>query len=84
MADTDPSREGDRALQSSPRTPQRARGFLLRFLPETDLFRRGGVNLRPCLCGVPMYASAQALDFLATTKNLSFPDRKLRRAHDRR
>ena len=28
-----------------------------------------------------MYASAQALDFLATPKNPSFPDRKLRRVH---
>jgi hypothetical protein len=26
--------------------------------PETALFRRGGVNLRLCLCGVPVYASA--------------------------
>jgi hypothetical protein len=28
------------------------------------------------LCGVPMYASAQSLDFLAMTKNCSFPNRK--------
>jgi hypothetical protein len=33
------------------------------------LFRPGGVNLRSCLCGEPMYASAQFLDFLARTKN---------------
>jgi hypothetical protein len=43
------------------------------FHPETALFRRGGVNRQACLCGVPMYASAQPLDFLATTKNCSFP-----------
>jgi len=28
-----------------------------------------------------MYASAQALDFLAITKNPSFPDRKLQVSH---
>jgi len=32
-------------------------------------------------CGVPMYASAQPLDFLATTKNCSFPIWKLRCIH---
>src|SRR6056297_2777315 len=47
------------------------------FRPETVLFRPGGVNLRTCLCGIPMYASAQVLDFLAMTKNSSFPFRKL-------
>jgi len=47
------------------------------FRPERVLFRPGGVNLRDCLCGVPMYASAQSLDFLARTKNPSFPIRKL-------
>jgi hypothetical protein len=47
------------------------------FHPETGLFRHGGVNLRTCLCGVLMYASAQSLDFLAITKNCSFPNRKL-------
>jgi hypothetical protein len=46
------------------------------FRPERVLFRPCGVNLRACLCGVPMYASAQSLDFLAWTKNPSFPDRK--------
>ena len=32
----------------------------------------------PVSGGVPMYASAQAFDFLATTKNSSFLNRKLR------
>jgi len=45
---------------------------LASFHPETVLFRPGGVNLRNCLCGVPMYASAQSLYFLASTKNSSF------------
>jgi hypothetical protein len=49
---------------------------ILSFHPETVLFRPGGVNLRACLCGVPMYASAQLLDFLARTKNYSFPNWK--------
>ena len=49
---------------------------LCSFRPERVLFRPGGVNLRDCLCGVPMYASAQSLDFLARTKNPSFPNRK--------
>jgi hypothetical protein len=44
------------------------------FHPETALFRHGGVNLQACLCGVPMYVSAQSLDFLAMTKNCSFPN----------
>jgi hypothetical protein len=47
------------------------------FHPERVLFRPGGVNLRACLCGVPKYASAQPLDFLASTKNASFSNRKL-------
>jgi hypothetical protein len=47
--------------------------FSSSFHPETALFRRGGVNPQACLCGVPMYASAQPLDFLAKTKNCSFP-----------
>jgi hypothetical protein len=38
------------------------------FHPESALFppwsRQGGINLRVFLCGVPMYASAQTLDFL--------------------
>ena len=46
------------------------------FHPETALFRPGGVNLRACLCSVLMYASAQPLDFLARTKNASFPNWK--------
>jgi hypothetical protein len=50
--------------------------MLTSFHPETALFRHGGVNLRACLCGVPMYASAQSLDFLAWTKNSFFPKRK--------
>jgi hypothetical protein len=52
--------------------------YLSGFHPETVLFRRGGVNPQACLCGVPMYASAQPLDSLATTKNCSFPICKLR------
>jgi len=51
------------------------------FHPETVLFRPGGVNLRSCLCGVPVYASAQSLDFLARTKNPSFPNRKQAVSH---
>jgi hypothetical protein len=47
--------------------------LLLSFHPETALFRRDGVNPQACLCGVPMYASAQPLDFLTITKNCSFP-----------
>jgi hypothetical protein len=46
------------------------------FHPETVLFRLGGVNLQVCLCDVPTYASAQPLDFLAKTKNPSFPNWK--------
>ena len=42
------------------------------FHPETALFRNLGVNLQPCLCGVPMYASAQGFDFLDLAKNCSF------------
>jgi hypothetical protein len=38
------------------------------FHPESALFRPGCVNLRVFLCGVPEYASAQTLDFLARTK----------------
>ena len=46
---------------------------LLSFHPETAFFRCSSVNLQAYLCGVTAYASAQALDFLATTKNCSFP-----------
>ena len=46
------------------------------FHPESALFRPGGVNLRVFLCGVPMYASAQTLDFLARAKNAYFPNWK--------
>jgi hypothetical protein len=56
-------------------------GSFVCFRPETVLFRRGGVNLQACLYGVPMYASAQPLDFLATTKNPSFSTRKLTSIH---
>jgi hypothetical protein len=49
---------------------------LTSFCLETVLFRHGGVNLLACLCGVDIYASAQPLDFLATTKNPSFPIQK--------
>ena len=35
-----------------------------------------GVNLRPCLCGVVNYASAQALDFLDLGQKSSFLDWK--------
>ena len=51
------------------------------FRPERVLFRPRVVNLRAYLCGVPMYASAQSLDFLAWTKNPSFPNRKLLVSH---
>jgi len=44
------------------------------FHPETVFFRPGCVNLRGYLCGVPMYASAQPLVFLARTKKSSFPN----------
>jgi len=56
--------------------PVLAAAKLISFHPETVLFRPGGVNLRACLCGVPSYASAQLLDFLARTKNASFPNWK--------
>ena len=46
---------------------------LTRFHTEAVLFRPGGVNLQACLCGVPLYASAQTLDFLTRTKNSSLP-----------
>ena len=46
--------------------------LLIGFHPGTVLFRPGSVNQRACLCGVPVYASAQSLDFLARTKNPSF------------
>jgi hypothetical protein len=49
---------------------------LTSFHPEMALFRPGCVNLQDCLCGVPSYASAQSLDFLARTKNSSFPNWK--------
>jgi hypothetical protein len=51
------------------------------FHPERVLFRPGCVNLRVFLCGVPMNASAQTLDFQAMTKNASFADRKLHESH---
>jgi hypothetical protein len=51
------------------------------FHPEAALFRCGGVNPQVCLCGVPMYASAQTFDFLATTKNCSLPIWKRRCVH---
>src|SRR5208283_1134385 len=35
------------------------------FHPESALFHPGCANLRVFLCGVPMYASAQTLVFLA-------------------
>ncbi len=35
-----------------------------------------GVNLRPCLCGVASYASAQALDFLELGQKFAFLDWK--------
>jgi hypothetical protein len=38
------------------------------------IVRPSRVNPRACLCGVPVYASAQSLDFLTRTKNLSFPN----------
>ena len=58
-----------------------SRVFQVSFRPERVLFRPCGVNLLACLCGVPMYASAQSLNFLAWTKNYSFPDRKLLVSH---
>jgi hypothetical protein len=57
--------------------PVFADGHIAISRPERVLFRPGGVNLRGFLCGVLMYASAQPLDFLARTKNPSFPNRKL-------
>jgi hypothetical protein len=61
------------AGKNLPTIRRKFRDPLLSFHPETVLFRPGGVNHRACLCGVPMYASAQSLDFLARTKNPSFP-----------
>jgi len=49
---------------------------LFGFHPETVFFRPGGDNLRGYLCGVPMYASAQPLNFLARTKKSSLPSWK--------
>jgi hypothetical protein len=43
---------------------------------ETVFFRLDGVNLRVYLCGVPTLSTAQPLDFLAGTKNPSFPNWK--------
>ena len=43
---------------------------LISFHPETAFFRGSRVNLQAYLCGVTVYASAQALDFLATTEKL--------------
>jgi len=70
-----------RQLDRDERKPQRGTGKLplwglklFSFHPETVFFRHGGVNLRAYLCGVPMYASAQPLDFLARTKKSSFPN----------
>jgi len=40
------------------------------FLPNV------GINLRPCLCGVVNYASAQAIDFLDLGQKSSFLDWK--------
>ncbi len=41
------------------------------------LFRNLGVNLRDCLCDVPMYVSAQSLEFLDLAKKYSFLNWKL-------
>ena len=41
------------------------------------VFRNFGVNLRDFLCDVPLYASAQSLNFRAFAKNPSFLDWKL-------
>ncbi len=41
------------------------------------LFRNLGVNLQDCLCDVPMYVSAQSLDFLDLAKKYSFLNWKL-------
>jgi len=41
------------------------------------IFRNLCVNLRDRLCDVPMYASAQSLDFLDLTENGSFLNWKL-------
>ena len=46
---------------------------LISFHPETAFSRCSSVNLQAYLYGVTVYASAQALDFLATTENCSFP-----------
>jgi hypothetical protein len=43
------------------------------FHPETALFPNLGVNPHACVCGVDIYASVQALDFLDLGKNCSFP-----------
>ena len=54
-------------------SPYEHAAVLNSFHQKTALFRRGCVNLRTCLCDVKYYASAQILDFLATTKIFSFP-----------
>jgi len=48
----------------------------LSFCSEMAVFRKLCVNLWSCLCGVPMYAFAQDLDFLDLTKNSLFPIQK--------
>jgi hypothetical protein len=47
--------------------------LLSSFHPETALFPNLGVNPHACVCGVDIYASVQALDFLDIEKNCSFP-----------
>ena len=54
---------------------------IVSFHPESALFHPGCVNLRVFLCGVPVYASAQTLDFLAMAKNAFFPNWKLLVSH---
>jgi len=54
---------------------------LISFHPETAFSRCSSVNLQAYLCGVTVYASAQARDFLATTENCSFPIWKLNDCH---
>jgi hypothetical protein len=50
---------------------------LVSFCPEKAIFRNFFVNLRAYSCGELMFASAQALDFLDLTENISFPNQKL-------
>ena len=49
---------------------------LISFHPQMAFLLNFCVNLRPCLCGVARYTSAQGLDFLELEQKFSFLDWK--------